>query len=129
MAIPKCKEFNVDLYICFIDYSKAFACVSNSKLWETLRDMGFSHNEIRLIKELYEWQQSATRTICGTIELFSVRRRVRQGYILSPYLFNIYNESIVRVVENEGIDDHFKECNVNEHKVSSLRFAVDTALL
>jgi len=54
MIIQKCREFNVDLYICFIDYSKAFHCVSHSKLWEIMRDMGFPNNEKELIKVLYE---------------------------------------------------------------------------
>jgi len=99
MIIQKCREFNVDLYIRFIDYSKGFDCVSYSKLWETLRDMGLSNNEIQLIKELYKGQQSVVRTICGTTEWFSVKRGVRQGCILSPYLFNIYTESIMRAVE------------------------------
>ena len=129
LIIQKCREFNVDLYVCFIDYSKAFDCVSHSKLWETLRDMGFPSNEVNLIKELYKGQQSAVRTICGTTEWFSVKRGVRQGCILSPYLFNIYTESIMRAVEDEGVNNHFRECNIHGHKVSNLRFADDTVLL
>jgi len=115
LIVQKCREFNVDLYVCFIDYSKAFDCVSHSKLWETLRDMGFPSNEVKLINELYKGQQSAVRTICGTTEWFSVKRGVRQGCILSPYLFNIYTESIMRVVEVEGSNDHFNEFNIHGH--------------
>ena len=74
LIIQKCREFNVDLYVCFIDYSKAFDCVSHSKLWETLRDMGFPNNEVKLIKELYKGQQSAVRTICGTTVVLSKKR-------------------------------------------------------
>ena len=78
--------------------------------------MGFPNNLVKLMKELYKGQQSAVRTICGTIEWFSVKRGARQGCILSPYLFNIYTESIMRAVEDEGINDHFKECNIHGHK-------------
>ena len=113
LIVQKCREFNVDLYVCFIDYSKAFDCVSHSKLWETLRDMDFPKNEVKLIKELYKGQHSAVRTICGTTEWFSVKRGVRQGCILSPYLFNIYTESIMRVVKVEGSNDHFNEFNIH----------------
>ena len=129
LIIQKCREFNVDLYVCFIDYSKAFDCVSHSKLWETLRDMGFPSNEVKLIKEFYKGQQSAVRTICGTTEWVSVKRGVRHGWILSPYLFNIYTESIMRAVEDEGVNNHSKECNIHGHNVSSRRFADDTVLL
>ena len=116
LIIQKCREFNVDLYVCFIDYSKAFDCVSHSKLWETLRDMGFPNNEVKLIKEPYKGQQSVARTICGTTERFSLKRGVRQGCILSPYLLSIYTESIKRAVEDKGIDDHFKEFYIHGHK-------------
>ena len=114
-------EFNVDLCVCFIDYSKAFDCVSHSTLWETLRDMGFPSNEVNLMKELYKGQQSAVQTICGTTEWFSVKRGVRKGLILSHYLFNIYTESIM--------SNHFKECNIHGHKLSNFRFADDTVLV
>ena len=91
--------------------------------------MGFPNNEVKLIKKLYKRQQSALCTICVTTEWFSVKRGVRLGYILSPYLFNIYTESIMRMVEDEGINDQFKEFNIHGHKVINLRFADDTALL
>ena len=90
--------------------------------------MGFPNNDVKLVKELYNKQQSAVCTICGTTEWFSVKRGVRLGCILSPYLFNIYAESIMRMVEDEGINQ-FKEFNIHGHKVSNLRFADDTALL
>ena len=70
LIIQKCREFNVDLYVCFIDYSKAFDCVSHSKLWETLRYMRFPSNEVKLIKELYKGQKSEVQTISGTTEWF-----------------------------------------------------------
>ena len=79
LIIQKCREFNADLYVCFIDYSRAFDCASHSKLWETLRDMGFPNNVVKLMKELYKGQQSAVRTICGTIEWFSVKKELDKG--------------------------------------------------
>ena len=129
MIIQKCREYNVDLYMCFIDYSKAFDCVSHEKLWKVLNDMGFPKREIHLIKELYRGQQSAVRTSCGTTEWFRVEKGVRQGCILSPYLFNAYTEAIMRQVEEDGERGDFQEPNIQGHRIKDLRYADDTTLM
>ena len=79
--------------MCFIDCSKAFDCVSHSQLWATLIQMGFPEREISLIKKLYKGQAAAIRTNCGITEWFQIERGVRQGCILSPYLFNIIQKT------------------------------------
>ena len=99
--IEKCREYNKDLYACFIDYSKAFDCVEHRKMWNIMLEMGFSRHLVRLIESLYENQEAAVRVDGEDSEWFSVGKGVRQGCILSPYLFNIYAENIMRNVRND----------------------------
>ena len=115
--------------MCFIDYSKAFDFVSHSQLWATLIQMGFQEREISLIKELYKGQEAAIRTNCGITEWFKIERGVRQGCILSPYLFNIYTEDIMREVGEDWKTVNFNELNIHGHKIRDLRYADDTILL
>lgn len=84
MIIQKCREFNKDLYMCFIDCSRAFDYVSHSQLWGTLSKMGFPEREINLGKVLYTGQETSICTNCGNTEWFKIKRGVRQGCILSP---------------------------------------------
>ena len=94
--IEKCREHRHPLYLCFIDYSKAFDCVSHSQLWNTMAKMGFPSHIIELIQNLYHDQKATVRTSNGNTEWFEIGRGVRQGCILSPNLFNIYSEDIMR---------------------------------
>ena len=128
IIIEKCREFNRDLYICFIDYSKAFDCVQHTQLWRMMTEMNFPKQEIQLIKTLYQGQQSAVRTSCGMTEWFPVKKGVRQGCILSPYLFSIYTESIMRDVE-EAITGNIDAIAINGENITDLRYADDTALI
>ena len=73
--------------IHFIDYRKAFDTVVHEILWYEMNKMGFPTHIIMLIKHFYEQQQAAVRTIYGLSEWFSIGQGVRQGYILSPHLF------------------------------------------
>ena len=129
MMIQKCREFNNDLYVCFIDYSKAFDCVSDSQLWTTLIKLGFLEREKGLIKELYKGQQATIHTNCGITEWFNIERGVRQGCILLPYLFNIYMKDIMRDVEEDRKTVNFDELNIQGHKIRALCYADDTSLL
>ena len=88
--IEKWRDFNVDIYTCFIDYTKAFDCVQHKKLWNIMKDMGFPLHIIRLIKPLYQDQQAAVRVNSETSDWFSVEKGVRQGCVLSPYLFSTF---------------------------------------
>ena len=129
MIIQKCREFNNDLFMCFIDYSKAFDCVSHSHLWTTLIKMGFLGREIGLIKKLYKGQEVSIYTNCGIMEWFNIERGVRQGCILLPYLFNIYMEDIMRDVEEDGKTVNFNKLNIQGHKIRDLHYTDDTSLL
>ena len=88
IIIEKCREFNHDLYICFIDYSKAFDCVQHTQLWRMMTEMNFPKQEIQLIKTLYQGQQSAVRTSCGMTEWFPVKKREfdKDAYYHHTYL-------------------------------------------
>ena len=96
LVIEKNREHQRDLYLCFIDYSKAFDTVDHDILWSNKNDMKFPKHIIQLIKAMYDQQQAAVRTTYGLTDWFEVKQGVRQGCILSPHLFNIYSETIVR---------------------------------
>ena len=127
--IEKFREIDGNLHICFIDYSKAFDCVLHEQLWSTLKSMGVHPNITRLIEGLYIGQQAAVRLECGTSSWFPVCKGVRQGCILSPHLFSLYTESIMREVEHDPRSNLYGEPNIQGLKLRDLRYADDTALL
>ena len=94
--IHKAREFQKNIYVCFIDYAKALECVDRNKLWKILNEMGISDHPTCLLGNLYAGQEATVRTERGTTDWFQIGKRVHQGCILSPYLFNIYAEYIMR---------------------------------
>ena len=84
------------IYFCFIDYAKAFDCVDQNKLWKILKEMGIPDHLTCLLRNLYAGQKATVRTGCGTTDWFQIGKGVRQGCILSPYLFNLHAEYIMR---------------------------------
>ena len=84
--IEKAREFQKNIYFCFIDYAKAFDCVDHNKLWKILQDMGRPDHLTCLLRNLYAGQEATVRTGHGTTDWFQIRKGVRQGYILSAYL-------------------------------------------
>ena len=88
---------------CFIDYAKAFDCVDHNKLWKILKEMGISEHLTCLLRNLYAGQEATVRTGHGTTDWFQIGKGVRQGCILSPCLFNLYAEYIMR---NTGWKKH-----------------------
>ena len=116
-------EVDQDLFTCFIDYSKAFDRVHHYQLIECLEKIGVDGKDIRIITELYWHQKAAIRLQDELSPFTSIKRGVRQGCVLSPYLFNIYTEFIFRESNDlQGICIH--GMNVN-----NLRYADDTALI
>ena len=93
--IKKAREFQKNIYFCSIDYVKAFDCVDHSKLWKILKEMGIPDHLTCLVRNLYAGQEATVRTRHGT-HWFQVGKGVRQGCILSPCLFNVYAEYIMR---------------------------------
>ena len=87
--IIKAKEFQKNIYFCFIDYAKAFDCVEHNKLWKILKDMGIPDHLTCFSRNLYAGQEATVRTGHGTTDWFQIRKEVRQGCLLSPCLFNL----------------------------------------
>ena len=100
--IEKAREFQKNIYFCFIDYAKAFDCVNHNKLWKILQEMGIPDHLICLLRNLYAGQEATARTGHGTTDWFQIGKGVCQGCTLSPYLFNLYVEYIMR---NAGLDE------------------------
>ena len=90
--IKKTREFQKDIYSCFIDYTKAFDCVDHNKLWEILKEMGIPDHLTHLLRNLFASQEATVRTGHGTTDWFQIGKEVRQGCILSPCLFYLYAE-------------------------------------
>ena len=92
--MKKAREFQKNIYFCFIDYAKAFDCVDHNKLWKILKDMGISDHLICLLRNLYAGQEATVTTGHGTIDWFQIGKGICQGCILSPCLFNLYAETL-----------------------------------
>ena len=100
--IEKAREFQKNIY-CFIDYAKAFDCVDHNKLWKILKEMGIPDCLTCLLRNLYAGQEATVRTGHGTTDWFQIGKGICQGCILSPCLFTLYTEYIMR---NAGLDEH-----------------------
>ena len=98
----KAREFQKNIYFCFIDSAKAFDCVDHNKLWKILQDMGIPDHLTCLLRNLYAGQEATVRTGHGTTDWFQIGKGVCQGCVLSPCLFNFYAEYIMR---NAGLED------------------------
>ena len=92
--IEKAKEFQKN--ICLVDYTKAFDCVDHNKMWKTLKEMGIPDHLTCLLRNLNAGQEETVKTGHGTTDWFQTQKGVRQGCILSPCLFNLYAEYIMR---------------------------------
>ena len=93
--IKKAREFQKNIYFCFIDYAKAFDCVDHNKLWKILKEMGIPDHLTCLLRNLNAGQEATVRTGHGTIDWFQIGKGVCQDCILSPCLFNLYAECIM----------------------------------
>ena len=85
----KARQFQKNVYFCFIDYAKAFDCVDHNKLWEILKGMRIPDHLTCLLRNVYAGQEASVRTGHGTTDWFQIRKGVRQGCILSPCLFTL----------------------------------------
>ena len=104
--IEKARKFQKNIYFCFIDYAKAIDCVSHNKLWKILKEMGIPDHLTCLLRNLYAGQEATVRTGHGTTDWFQIGKGVHQGCILSPWLFNLYAEYIMR---KPGLEKHKME--------------------
>ena len=99
--IKKAREFQENIYFCFIDYTKAFDCVDHNKLWKILKEMGIPDHLTCLLRNLCAGQEGRVRAGHGTTDWFQIGKRACQGCILSSCLFNFYAEYIMRNAELE----------------------------
>lgn len=123
--IEKAREFNIPLFICFVDFRKAFDTVIWERLWRVLLEMGVPQHLISLLQRLYEDGTAAVRVDDISSDTFKTESGVRQGCILSPLLFNTYTEYIMRIV----LDGWNKGISVGGRVINNLRYADDTTLL
>ena len=114
-----------NIYFCFIDYVKAFDCVDHNKLWKILRDMGIPDDLTCLLRNLYAGQEATVRTGHETTDWFQIGKGVRQGCILSPRLFILYAEYIMR---NAGLEEAQVGIKIVGRNVNNFRYADDTSL-
>ena len=124
--IRKAREFQKHIYFCFIGYAKAFDCVNHNKLWKTLKEMGIPDHLTCLLRNLYAGQEATVRTGHGTTDWFQIGKGVRQGCILSPCLFNLCAEYIMRNAELEETQAGIK---IARRNINNLRYADDTTLM
>jgi len=124
--IKKTREFQKNIYFCFIDYAKAFDCVDHNKLWKILKQMGIPDYLTCLLSNLYAGQEAAVRTGHRTTDWFQIGKGVRQGCILSPCLFNLYIEYIMN---NAGLEEAQAGIKIAGRNINNLRYADDTTLM
>ena len=124
--IKKAREFQKNIYFCFIDYAKAFDCVDHNKLWKILKEMGIPEHLTCLLRNLYAGQKATVRAGHGTTDWFQIGKGVRQGCILSPCLFNFYTEYVMR---RAGLDEAQAGIKIVRRNINNLRYAADTTIM
>ena len=125
-VIEKAREFQKTISFCFIDYTKAFDCVDHGKLWKILKEMGISDHLTCLLIRRHAGQDATVRTGHATKDWFQIGTVVHQGCILSPCLFNLYADNIMR---NAGLDEAQAGIKIAGRNINNLRYADDTILM
>ena len=116
--MEEAREFQTNIYFCFIDYAKAFDCVDHNKLWKILKEMGIPDHLTCLLRNLYAGQQATVGTGHETTNWFQIRKGVRQVCILSLCLLNLYAEYIMR---NVGLDEAKAGIKIARGSINNLR--------
>jgi len=122
----KAREFQKNIYFCFIDYAKAFDYVYHNKLWKILKEIGIPDHLICLLRNLYAGQERIVRTRHGTSDCFKIGKGIPQGCTPSPCLLNFYKEYIMR---NARLDEAQVGIKIAGENINNLRYADDTTLL
>ena len=118
-------EFEKNIYFCLTDYAKAFDCVDHNKLWKILREMGISDHLTCLLRNLCAGQEATVRTGQGKTDWFQIGEGVCQGCVLSPCLFNLYAECIMR---NAGLEKAQAGLKIAGGNINNLRYTDDTLM-
>ena len=116
--IKKAGQLQKNIYFCFTDYAKAFDCVDHNKLWKILQEMGIPDHLTCLLRNLYAGQEATVRTGHGPTDWFQIEKGVRQGCMLSPCLFNLYAEYIMR---NAGLEEAQAGIKIAGRYINNLR--------
>ena len=124
--LEKAMEFQKNIYLCFINYAKAFDCVDHNKLWKALKDMGIPDHLTCLLRNLYVGQEATVSTLYGKTDWFKIEKGVWKDYLLSPCLFNLYKAHIIRNVELNELQAGIK---IGGRNIKNLRYADDTTLM
>ena len=124
--IEKARKFQKNIYLCFIDYTEAFDCVNHNKLCKALKEMGILDHLTCLLRNLYVGQEAIVRTQYRTTDWFKIEKGVQQGCLLSPCLFNLCAEHIMR---NAGLDELQVGIKIGGRNINNLRYVDDTTLL
>ena len=124
--IKKAREFQKNIYFCFTDYPKAFDCVDHNKPWKILKEMGISDHLSCLLRNLYAGQEATVRTGHGTTDWFQLGKEVHQGYLLSPFLFNLHAEYIMR---NARLEEAQTGIKIVRRNINNLRYADDITFM
>ena len=124
--MEKAREFQKNIYFCFINYAKAFDGVDHNKLWKILKEMGIPDHLTCLLRDLYAGQEAPVRTGHGTTDWFQIEKGVCKGCILSPCLFNLCAGYIVR---NAGLEEAQAGIKIAGRNIKNLRYADDTTFM
>ena len=122
----KKQEFQKNVLFCFIDYAKAFDCVDHNKLWKILQEMGIPDHLTCFLRNLCAGQEATVRNGHGTTDWFQIGKGARQGCILSPCLFNLYAEYIMR---NARLNEAQAGIKTVERNINNLWYVDDTTLM
>ena len=125
-SLEKQESSRKNIYFCFIDYTKAFDCVDHNKLWKFLKEMGIPDQLTCLLRNLYAGQETTVRTGHGTTDWFQIGKGVHQDCILSPCLFNLNVEYIMR---NAGLEEAQAGIMIARRNFNNLRYADDTTFM
>ena len=123
--MEKAREFQKNIYFCFIDYAKAFDYV-DQKLWKILQDLGIPDHLTCLLKNLYAGQEATVRPGHRTTDWFQIGKGVHQGCILSPCLFILYADYIM---QNAELDEAPAGIKIAGRNINHLRYADDTTFM
>ena len=124
--MKKKREFQKNIYFCFIDYATAFDCVDHNKLWKILQEMGIPDYLTCLLRNMYADQEATVRTEHGTPDWLQIGKRVHQGCILSPCLFKLYAGYIM---QNAGLDEAQAGIKIARRNINNFRYTDDTTLM
>ena len=122
--VIKARESQKNIYFCFIDYTKTFDSVDKNKLWKVLKEM-WTNLLTYLLRNLYAGQEATVRTRSGKTDWFQIVKRVCQGCLLSPCLFNLYADYIL---QNAGLDEAQTGIKIAGRNINNLRYTDDTTL-